>query len=78
MMAPFIQYSFFIYIIGGILFVVGLAIGGKKEVIREVIKERESKEEPKTEETKKEAVKYCSNCGTEAKGKYCSKCGEEI
>lgn len=76
----------FIYILGFILLVVGLAIGGKKEVhiIREVIKEPEKEveetEEKPREKIKKGRYKFCSGCGSKVKAeeKFCGNCGSKL
>ena len=74
----------FAYIIGFILLVVGLAIPSKKkEVIREIIKEREPKPEIEVEKIRKRIaiepkVKFCSRCGAKIKGKFCTKCGRKV
>jgi hypothetical protein len=83
-----LNYELFIYFGGIILLVIGLAIpSGKKEVIREIVKEKSTqKEEPEEEieeesEIKKPAkFKYCSDCGTKVskKSKFCIECGKEL
>ncbi|MFZ3077103.1 MAG: zinc ribbon domain-containing protein [Candidatus Aenigmatarchaeota archaeon] len=77
------------YLIGFVLLVLGLALGGRKEVIREVVRERNEKveqEEPEEEEetpeenVKKKGVKYCSDCGNKIKvgEKFCGSCGKAV
>jgi|UniRef100_A0A7C3WLZ3 hypothetical protein len=73
----------FVYILGIILLVVGLVIGGKKEVhvIREVVKEPEEEIEDGTEEkAKKKGYKFCSECGAKVKAgeKFCGNCGNKL
>jgi len=79
------------YVVGFILLVLGLALGGSKTIIREVIREpqtfyeKEYEEEPKIikksdKKMKKETVSFCSNCGKKLSGdeEFCSNCGEKI
>lgn len=81
----------YIYSIGFILLVVGLVIGGKREVqiIREVEKParkvvetetEEVEEEEEVEEKPKKGKKFCSECGSPVrpKDKFCKKCGKKV
>jgi preprotein translocase subunit SecG len=89
--AKILSYETYVYIIGFIILILGLALGGNKEVIREVVREKseKSEEEPEEEEEEKEEhkskkgkskVKYCSECGSENKigDKFCENCGKKL
>ena len=90
--AKILSYEMYVYLIGFILVVLGLALGGHKEVVRDVIREKTRKEEEPSEEEpeeeektpkrhiKKKEVKYCSNCGNEVKvgEKFCGSCGKKL
>ncbi|MCK4730039.1 MAG: zinc ribbon domain-containing protein [Candidatus Aenigmarchaeota archaeon] len=81
------------YVMGLFLLVVGLVTGGRKEIIREIIREpvnyskTEEKEYLDEEEDEElddkeniKKIKYCASCGKKlSKGeKFCPKCGEKI
>jgi hypothetical protein len=88
--AKILSYEMYIYIVGFVLIVLGLALGGSKEVVREIVKEkREKKPEKPEEETeekesekyvKKKGIKYCSECGSSNKisDKFCGSCGKKL
>lgn len=90
LISKIISYEMYVYIIGFVILVLGLALGGGgKTIIREVVKESHEKvedEEEPEEETEEEPkikkgklkTKYCSNCGTKLKvgHKFCGKCGK--
>jgi|GEM_PF-6180483 len=89
---PIIKYEFYLYILGVIVLVVGLAVGGKQErvIIKEVEKhipfthEKEPKggkgEKEKSTEKKYTEIKFCRKCGNKIKPgtKFCNKCGGKI
>ncbi len=76
----------FAYLLGFILFVIGLVIGGRKEVhiIKEFVKEPEEELEEGVEEksikSNKKVYKFCSNCGNKINPgeKFCGKCGNKL
>ena len=71
------------YVIGFILLVGGLATGGKKEVVREIIRESVKAHKEDVEETPKISKgkgKFCGNCGEKISSgdKFCPSCGEKV
>lgn len=91
---PIIKYEFYLYVLGVIILIVGLAVGGKQEkiVIKEVEKHipfvheekpKKTEEKHKEEETTKKEdseIKFCHKCGNKIKPgtKFCNKCGNKI
>lgn len=64
----FLDYGFIGYIVGGFLFILGLALGNER---KEYSHERTSN---------RHGVKFCADCGARLEGheKHCSECGAKI
>ncbi|MCX6818206.1 MAG: zinc ribbon domain-containing protein [Candidatus Aenigmarchaeota archaeon] len=89
---PFIQYEFYLYVLGLIILVIGLAVGEKREkiIIKEVEKHIPFTHEKGSETEKNEIkilkkedsaeIKFCRKCGNKIKKsvKFCNKCGNKI
>jgi hypothetical protein len=77
----------YVYGFGGLMIILGLVTGGKREVhvIREVERPRhreseDESEEEEAEEKPKKGSKFCSKCGNRIKigEKFCGSCGAKV
>lgn len=82
MIMPVIKYRLYLYGLGILLIIIGVAIGNK-QIVKEVvhITHHEEKKEPVKKEEEKTVTKarFCRKCGTKLKPgtKFCNKCGNK-